>query len=69
MRVSLSDSILATLIFYSRQSDGYKPREPTRYELRYYKDVSTPVKFCSEAYFFMLGVFNEPEISDSGSPA
>ena len=28
------------------------PYEPIRWELRYYLDVNTPIKFCSEAYFF-----------------
>ena len=28
-----------------------------------------PIKFCSEAYFSGLRFINEPEISDSGSPA
>ena len=31
--------------------------------------MNTPIKFCSEAYFFRLRFFNEPESSDSGPPA
>ena len=39
-------------------------------EFRYYQDVNTPIKFCSEDYFFSgLRFFNESEISDSESPA
>ena len=28
-----------------------------------------PIKFCLESYFSALRFFNEPEISDSGTPA
>ena len=59
MRVYLSDSILVTLIFFWRQSDGWlsqSPHESTKQEIRYYKDVNMPINFCSEAYFFRLDV-------------
>ena len=42
MRVPSSNSV--TFIFYQRQSD-----ELTRQELRYYQNLNTPIKFCSEA--------------------